>query len=473
MNLDDILDQPALPPPPGEEPDFSHPPSHHTAFVISVTVAFTVSTLAVLMRLYTRARAIHKVSIADYSLLLAWGVFVGYVALSIVSDIYEPGVHQWDITLRNLIHWRYYFHISSTIYGICIFFIKLSILMQYIEIFMPNREPLIMFWATIVLIVANFLFYSTSVFLEIFSCQPIDKAWNLLIKEGHCIDLIKLNIAASTFNVISDITILLLPQPMIWKLKLPFRNRLTVSTIFLVAIIACISAGIRLYYALVLPHEKDFTWNSWYVSTWTLAEMASGFLVASLPVTRKFAHHVGHSAIFSSISSSVMRLVHSAATDSGRSTTGHAFNTGSRTSFANQINERPSAEPPPPPYTKTDPTREEHLAQQTHEKRKLARQLEQQNKDYEAMLADVSQEARKAVRRSAEAKKRARRMEQEQQENAAMIEELPREKERYERSYDTFKSKSGNVRNGAVNGLAAGVTSGVIAAGAAAVCLVM
>ncbi|KAI1349338.1 hypothetical protein F5Y01DRAFT_327531 [Xylaria sp. FL0043] len=116
--------------------------------------------------------------------------------------------------------------------------------------------------------------------------------------------------------------------------------------------------------------------------------------------------------------------------------------------------------PPPPPYSKTDHVRENWIR-------------EQQRRDHEAMLADLRQEARKAARQSAEAKKWARRMEQEQEDNAAMVEELRREKEQYERSYDTFKSKSGNIRNGAANGLAAGVTSGVIAAGAAALCLVM
>ncbi|KAI0423980.1 hypothetical protein F5Y09DRAFT_325643 [Xylaria sp. FL1042] len=65
------------------------------------------------------------------------------------------------------------------------------------------------------------------------------------------------------------------------------------------------------------------------------------------------------------------------------------------------------------------------------------------------------------TRRSAEAKKWALRMEQQQQQNAAMVEEQRREKERYERSYGSLKTKSGNVRNGVVNRLATGVTSGV------------
>lgn len=122
-------------------------------------------------------------------------------------------------------------------YGICIFFIKLSILSQYIHVFMPSREPKLMFWVTIFFIVANFIFYFASTVAEIWACSPIAKAWDPLITEGHCIDLDALNVAASSVNTASDLIILILPQLVIWRLNTSFQRKVTVSIIFLIAVL--------------------------------------------------------------------------------------------------------------------------------------------------------------------------------------------------------------------------------------------
>ena len=54
-----------------------------------------------------------------------------------------PGLHQWDLQLKDLGHYLYYIHIGAIIYGISIFFIKVSILLQYLQIFvsMGCSEP--------------------------------------------------------------------------------------------------------------------------------------------------------------------------------------------------------------------------------------------------------------------------------------------------------------------------------------------
>jgi hypothetical protein len=121
-------------------------------------------------------------------------------------------------------------------YGICIFFIKLSILLQYIQLFMPGREPKALYWTTIFLVGINFIFYFASTFIEIFACKPIAKAWDPLITEGHCIDILAVNVAASFINTLSDISILALPQFIIWRLNMSYQNKLAVSIIFFIAI---------------------------------------------------------------------------------------------------------------------------------------------------------------------------------------------------------------------------------------------
>lgn len=94
-----------------------------------------------------------------------------------------------------------------------------------------------MYCASHALIWANFLFYFTSSFLEIFACTPISKAWDPLITTGHCINTLALNVAASIINFISNLAILILPQLSIWKLQMDTRRKIQVSVLFLLGIL--------------------------------------------------------------------------------------------------------------------------------------------------------------------------------------------------------------------------------------------
>ncbi|KAK4112254.1 hypothetical protein N656DRAFT_681748, partial [Canariomyces notabilis] len=269
----------ALKPPPGVVPQLDNPPAYRTASTALPVVCLVVATLGLAMRLYTRIRVLRQ------------AVFVAYFGMAIMVGNYGPGVHQWDLRLRDLGPFLYYIHNGSILYGICIFFIKLSILLQYMQIFMPVREPVAMWWTCVFLIGANFIFYLVSTFLEIFACQPIEKAWDPLVTEGRCIDILRLNVIASSVNTVSDVTILVLPQLIIWRLNTSWRVRSGISLIFLIAAFACASAAVRLYYAVLLQHSTDITYYSWFAGAWTLPEISLGIVVGCLSVTRAFFHN--------------------------------------------------------------------------------------------------------------------------------------------------------------------------------------
>lgn len=124
-------------------------------------------------------------------------------------------------------------------YGICIFFIKLSILLQYIEIFVPLKKLATnyIYWPSHILIWILFFFYFISTFLEIFSCHPLAKAWNLLL-EGTCpVNTLVLNVSASVINSVTDLIIFALPQVAIWRLHTSFRKKMSISAMFFIAIL--------------------------------------------------------------------------------------------------------------------------------------------------------------------------------------------------------------------------------------------
>ena len=60
---------PALPPPPGVTSNFSNPASHDTATIIMHTLCLILTTLFVVMRIYTRYFISHWLSVDDCVLI--------------------------------------------------------------------------------------------------------------------------------------------------------------------------------------------------------------------------------------------------------------------------------------------------------------------------------------------------------------------------------------------------------------------
>ena len=68
--LQALLDGPALAAPPGVIPNFSDPPSSYDAAVAINIVFLALSTLTLAMRIYTKARIMHQMALADCTTLL-------------------------------------------------------------------------------------------------------------------------------------------------------------------------------------------------------------------------------------------------------------------------------------------------------------------------------------------------------------------------------------------------------------------
>lgn len=119
-------------------------------------------------------------------------------------------------------------------YGICILFIKLSILLQLLEIFGRGKD--FFFWFCHVTIWGNLLFYLIYTFVQIFACHPLSKSWDFLTT-GSCLNIRLLNVIAGTLNALSDVIILILPQLRIWRLQMTVRRKIAISTVFLFGVL--------------------------------------------------------------------------------------------------------------------------------------------------------------------------------------------------------------------------------------------
>lgn len=126
-----------------------------------------------------------------------------------------------------------WYSIGRILYDITILLIKISILLQYLRIFVPDRKSnMRLFVAIQVAMWSVFIFYFAVTTFNIVTCTPREKMWNPLIEDGRCFNRDAIDRTTGIFNCLSDFAILILPMVPIFKLQLPLKKKIMMVTIF-------------------------------------------------------------------------------------------------------------------------------------------------------------------------------------------------------------------------------------------------
>ncbi|KAL8637525.1 MAG: hypothetical protein Q9228_005210 [Teloschistes exilis] len=137
---------------------------------------------------------------------------------------------------------------SVILYIVSLALTKVSILLLYRRIF-PQRNYHLILWG-VGTFVAAFTF--ANVVFVIFSCHPIQGAWNPFIK-AKCINGEAAVLAVAVLTTVTDLIILGLPLPLVWKLHLPALQRLQLTGVFLIGLFVnrAIWSGVEICVAIV------------------------------------------------------------------------------------------------------------------------------------------------------------------------------------------------------------------------------
>ena len=106
--------------------------------------------------------------------------------------------------------------------------IRISIVHFYITIFRSNRIFLKIAYAVMVFVST----FGVAIFVsDVLTCRPLSKTWNPL-QPGVCESPFASLIALSSFNIATDLIIILLPMPMIWGLQMATHRKIELTIIF-------------------------------------------------------------------------------------------------------------------------------------------------------------------------------------------------------------------------------------------------
>ncbi|OTA99907.1 hypothetical protein M426DRAFT_27043 [Hypoxylon sp. CI-4A] len=258
--------------------------------IIIISVVFSLlALLAVGLRF--RARTLQRAGfgIDDYmilpGLLFSLALSVDNIVAAIMGNLGNhiplgtDGVPIFDKRMTIFLQTEFASQLLSVL---SLVFTKISIVSFYRRIFRGDKFTIITQALTGAICVWGVSFF----FATLFECYPVGKVWLSLFgqpeHERYCYNHLPMFYATAISNMIMDILILAIPLPMVWKLKMPRRQKIAVSGIFL------LGALIYFFYQAgpKFSHAYDVTFNYAPTLYWTQLEAAVAVICACLPTMR-------------------------------------------------------------------------------------------------------------------------------------------------------------------------------------------
>ncbi|KAJ5536254.1 hypothetical protein N7513_009440 [Penicillium frequentans] len=157
---------------------------------VVVAVGLAVSTSALIMRIYTKARIMKKFWWDDVMILMAWSILA-----------------------------------ISFVYLFTLAFAKLALLMLYYRLLHVIRAWEYTIYALAFIVIGYTL---GEALVIIFACSPIQKNWDVTIN-GSCINRPVLYLMTTITNTTSDVVLILVPLHIVWGLRLPLIQKIGVA----------------------------------------------------------------------------------------------------------------------------------------------------------------------------------------------------------------------------------------------------
>ena len=175
------------------------------------------------------------------------------------------------------------FYLDQIFYKFSINFTKLSILCLYLRIFSQPwfRRTC---WASVCVIFAYGL---ASIVATIFQCTPIPHYWDkTAYPTGICINVTDFWYINAIYNIVTDVVILASVPGVVWKLKLPPRQKLGLTAVFGLGIFVFATSILRMTTLDSSSKAPDPTEGTLVSTMWTTIEASSAVVCACLPMVR-------------------------------------------------------------------------------------------------------------------------------------------------------------------------------------------
>ncbi|KAL9044696.1 MAG: hypothetical protein Q9214_002183, partial [Letrouitia sp. 1 TL-2023] len=193
--------------------------------------------------------------------------------------------------------------------------IKLSIVFFYMRLSgVTSKKWMIGHWTLAVILI---LYSIITVLILVFGCTPLFVNWDIermsrLKEPPVCLDSSKIIAGLSVIHVLTDLSLLVVPIFLLWKVQVKRNVKLRIWLVGIVGATSCGTSAVRLVEQFrheytdgtcrrkpptLLARISELTHlssgNSLGTASWALVELATGATAASLPVVSIFATRMG------------------------------------------------------------------------------------------------------------------------------------------------------------------------------------
>ncbi|EKV21207.1 hypothetical protein PDIP_08740 [Penicillium digitatum Pd1] len=158
---------------------------------------------------------------------------------------------------------------------------KFSALTLYARIFRPHSFLLVTYILMGFLVIVG-LWTTLSGF---FFCIPVHAFWSpsAEIRRTKCLPATPVWFTNAAIQTSTDLVILILPLPLLWKLQLPKREKWGILIVFSLGIIVVATSAARMYPLSIMVARGDFTYVSAQAALWSALEANVSIICICLP----------------------------------------------------------------------------------------------------------------------------------------------------------------------------------------------
>ncbi|KAF1944951.1 hypothetical protein EJ02DRAFT_420002 [Clathrospora elynae] len=250
---------------------------------VTVTLT-TIATLLLSWRIATTIRYRGWLGLEDAFVIAADFSLILLAVFIYKSTTYGFGLHLVDVkrTGGDVKKALQLFWLTQPFYTLTNGFNKMAFLALYYRVFPMQRFR----QACMVLMAISVGWTVSYLFVCIFQCTPVPRVYDRTIP-GTCINFTWHRWSNAVLNLITDLSIFILPMPVIFRLNMSVGSRIGLVVLFSMGFFICLTTALRMATLHLTLRTKEPTWDSAPTNLWSFIEAATGVICACLISLRK------------------------------------------------------------------------------------------------------------------------------------------------------------------------------------------
>lgn len=171
---------------------------------------------------------------------------------------YGLGKHMWNVPLEPDFYpiWMLDDFLTQVFFVLAVTMSRSAILLFYLRIFI-TRDMKWAIWSSLALVVS---IGTSSLFVVIFSCDPVSASWRLAdIPTAKCINRPVFYYAVAGLFIVMDLLTISVPMPKLKSLRMPLKQKIGVGVMLVLGSGACIVSIYRLHSISVIQADTDLS----------------------------------------------------------------------------------------------------------------------------------------------------------------------------------------------------------------------